>query len=74
MLWLGLIAKPVYRAAIGHSVNSRPSVPVAMVFYLLFSLSLVAFAVAPQSGGSSWSGTLAAAAGGKVALDWVSSL
>ena len=74
MLWLGLIAKRVYQAGIGHLVNSRPRVPVAIVFYTLFSLGLVAFAVAPQSGGSSWIGTLAAAAGGKVALDWVSSV
>ncbi len=62
MLWLGIIAKPVYQEGIGHLLAARPIVPAALLFYAVFSLGLVAFAVAPQSGGASWSGTLTAAA------------
>ena len=62
MLWLGIIAKPFYQEGIGHLLAAKPIVPIALLFYAVFACGLVAFAVTPQSGGSSWSSTLRAAA------------
>ena len=62
MLWLGLIAKPLYQAGIGHLMASQPRIGVAVLFYLLYALGVVIFAVAPQHQGSSWPATLTSAA------------
>jgi uncharacterized membrane protein len=58
MLWLGVIAKPLYQQGIGHLMAEQPHVGVAVLFYLLYALGVVIFAVAPQHGGSSWATTL----------------
>jgi len=59
MLWLGVIAKPMYQQGIGHLMAERPNVGVAVLFYLLYALGVVIFAVSPQHNGSSWAITLA---------------
>jgi len=59
MLWLGVIAKPMYQQGIGHLMAERPNVGVAVLFYLLYALGVVIFAVSPQHDGSSWAITLA---------------
>ena len=41
MLWLGIVAKAHYAAAIAHLLAPRPGVTVAMVFYSLFAQVLV---------------------------------
>lgn len=48
-LWLGLIAKATYRAAIGHLMADKPKVPAALAFYALYPLGLMIFAIAPQA-------------------------
>ena len=58
MLWLGIIAKPLYQQGIGHLMADKPNVGVAVGFYLLYALGVVIFAVSPQHGGSSWTTTL----------------
>jgi uncharacterized membrane protein len=58
MLWLGVIAKPLYQAGIGHLMTDQPNIPVAAAFYALYALGIVIFAVAPQHGGSGWATTL----------------
>ena len=58
MLWLGVIAKPMYQQGIGHLMAERPNIAVAVLFYLLYALGVVIFAVSPQHGGSSWTLTL----------------
>ena len=45
MLWLGLIAKPLYQKGIGHLMADNINVPVAVLFYLLYAVGLVIFAV-----------------------------
>ena len=45
LLWLGLIAKPLYQQGIGHLMAEKPNIPVALAFYLLYALGLVIFAV-----------------------------
>ncbi len=58
MLWLGVIAKPLYQQGIGHLMTDRPNVDIAVMFYLLYALGVVIFAVSPQHGGSDWTSTL----------------
>lgn len=58
MLWLGVIAKTMYQQGIGHLMAERPNLGVAVVFYLLYALGVVIFAVSPQHDGSSWALTL----------------
>ena len=62
LLWLGVIAKPIYQQGIGHLMADRPNVPVAMLFYAVFALGLMMFAVAPNGTAPEWSKTLMAAA------------
>lgn len=58
LLWLGVIAKPLYQQGIGHLMADRPNVSVAVLFYLLYALGAVIFAVSPQNPASSWAATL----------------
>jgi uncharacterized membrane protein len=58
MLWLGVIAKPMYQQGIGHLMAARPNVGVAALFYLLYPLGVVIFAVSPHHNGSTWAITL----------------
>jgi uncharacterized membrane protein len=59
MLWLGVIAKAMYQQGIGHLVAEKPNVGIVVLFYLLYALGVVIFAVSPQHNGSNWSVTLA---------------
>ena len=51
LVWLGLIAGPLYARGIGHLMAPAPNVPVAVLFYALYALGLVIFAVLPQAQG-----------------------
>ncbi len=65
LVWLGIIAKPLYQEGIGHLMAEQPLVPVAVVFYLLYALGVVVFAVAPQLAPAAprgWAETLGMAA------------
>ena len=62
MLWLGLIAKPLYQQGIGHLMAEKINAPVAVLFYLLYAVGLVIFAVSPQTGGYDWVKTATMAA------------
>ena len=62
LLWLGVIAKPLYQQGIGHLMAERPNIAVAVLFYALYAAGIVIFAVTPQSGGSGWITTLVMAA------------
>lgn len=59
MIWLGVVAKSFYQDGIGHLMAERPIVWVAVVFYVIYAIGLVLFAVVP---------TEAAAGYGKTAL------
>jgi len=50
LLWLGIIAKPIYQQGIGHLMAEQPRLGVAVAFYLMFALAIVIFAVAPNEG------------------------
>jgi len=62
LIWLGVIAKPIYQQGIGHLMADKPNVPAAVLFYALFGLGLVVFAVSPAGPAPSWSKTVGMAA------------
>ena len=59
MLWLGLVAKSFYQQGIGHLMAGQPNIAVAALFYLVYAIGLVVFAVAPGGETAGWSTTLA---------------
>ena len=62
LLWLGLIAKPLYQQGIGHLMADAPRVPVALVFYLVYAAGLTWFAVLPGAAPVGWGQALGTAA------------
>jgi len=62
MVWLGIIAKPLYRDGIGHLMSDTPNIPAAVLFYLMFPVGLMIFAVAPNAASPEWTKTLIAGA------------
>ena len=49
-LWLGLVATPLYQQGIGHLMAASPRLGVAALFYLVYAVGLVVFAVVPATG------------------------
>lgn len=47
MVWLLIIAKNLYRNKIGFLMADRINVPAAVIFYLLYIVAIVYFAVEP---------------------------
>lgn len=62
LLWLGLIAKPLYQQGLGHLMAERPNLVAAAAFYVLYGLGLMFFAVVPNAADPGWLKTAAAAA------------
>ena len=54
LLWLGFIAKAVYRQAIGHLMAERPRLGAALAFYALYPAGLMVFAVMPNAEDPGW--------------------
>jgi uncharacterized membrane protein len=51
-IWIGVVARPLYRRGIGHLMAERPDFVAAAAFYLLFSAGLMAFVVLPRAPGA----------------------
>jgi uncharacterized membrane protein len=49
LVWLGLIAKPMYQQGIGHLMAEKPKMAAAISFYLLFPMGLMVFAILPEA-------------------------
>ena len=62
LIWLGVIAKPLYRDGIGHLMSDSPNIPAAVLFYLMFPVGLMIFAVVPNAASPEWMKTLIAGA------------
>ena len=62
MLWLGLIAKPLYQQGLGHLMAERPNLVAAAAFYVVYGLGLMLFAIMPNAADPGWLRTAAAAA------------
>ena len=58
VLWLGVVAKTAYQEGIGHLMAERPMLLAAVVFYLLYGVGLMVFAVVPQADDPGWTRTL----------------
>lgn len=53
-IWLGFIAKDLYRNGIGHLMADTPNWIAAVLFYLLYIGGLVYFAVTPGLDADAW--------------------
>jgi len=62
MLWLGLVARTFYRKYLGFLMAPSPNWPAAIIFYLLFVVGIVVFAVLPGLEANSLKETLLRAA------------
>lgn len=66
LVWLGVVAKPLYQQGIGHLMADQPTLWAAVLFYLLYPVGLVVFAVLPNAlhtvVGDTWVGSLFAGA------------
>jgi uncharacterized membrane protein len=58
MLWLGVVAKALYRDGIGHLMADSPNIAAAVAFYLIYVAGLIGFVVAPYAEDPSWGRTL----------------
>lgn len=47
VLWLGMIARPFYKARLGPFLLERPKWVIAVLFYLIHAAGIVVFAVPP---------------------------
>lgn len=54
VLWIGVIAKPLYQQGIGHLMAQNPRVGVAALFYAVYAVGLLMFVVIPGSASSNW--------------------
>lgn len=57
-LWLGLMAGRLYRPQIGHLMADTVNVPPAVLFYLLYVVGVVVFAVQPAFVSGRWTTAL----------------
>ncbi len=58
LLWLGLVAKAMYRQAIGHLMAEQPRPLAAGAFYVLYAAGLMIFAVVPHAEDPAWGKTV----------------
>lgn len=54
VLWIGVIAKPLYQQGIGHLMAQKPRLDAAALFYIVYAAGLLVFAVIPGSESSNW--------------------
>lgn len=53
-IWLGFVAKKLYYSEIGKLLLDKPFMPAALLFYVLYVIGIVVFAVSPAIEKSSW--------------------
>ena len=51
VLWIGILARPLYQRGIGHLMADQPNFVAAAAFYLLYAAGLMAFVVWPRAAG-----------------------
>ena len=51
VLWIGIVARPLYARGIGHLMAEHPNFAAAIAFYLLYAIGLMAFVVLPRASG-----------------------
>jgi uncharacterized membrane protein len=58
-LWLGFVAKGYYQSQVGALLLDKPNLPVAALFYALYVVGVLVFAVLPALETGSWSKAIA---------------
>lgn len=58
LIWLGLIAKNLYKNQIGHLMSEKPNWIAAIVFYLIFIFGLIYFVIGPALDSGEWTKAL----------------
>ncbi len=53
-LWLGTLAQKFYQDQIGHLLAKSFNIPAAVVFYLMFIIGIIIFAVLPALQNGRW--------------------
>ena len=53
-LWLGFVAKGYYQSQVGTLLLDKPNLPVAALFYALYIIGVLVFAVLPALDAGSW--------------------
>lgn len=48
IIWLSIVAKPVYQQGIGHLMAAQPNLLFAALFYLIFVFGLVWYGLVPN--------------------------
>jgi len=54
VLWIGVIAKPLYQEGIGHLMAQNPRLGAAALFYAVYAAGLLLFVVAPSGEAGHW--------------------
>ncbi len=49
LVWLGVLARPLYQRGIGHLMAENANLPFAALFYLMYTLGLVYLGIAPNA-------------------------
>ncbi|WP_114969090.1 DUF2177 family protein [Rhodoferax ferrireducens] len=60
--WLSVLARPLYQQGFGRPMAERPNVSVVLLFYALFAMGVMLFAVAPNEAEANWGNTFVAGA------------
>lgn len=62
LIWLSMLAEPLYHAGVGHLMATKPNLMFASLFYLVYALGLMRFAVIPNVAAKGIKNTFVAAA------------
>ncbi len=62
LVWLGVVARTFYRNQLGSLLSEKPNWVAALMFYGLFIVGLLVFAVVPGLQASSWKKAIGLAA------------
>ena len=62
IIWLNILAKPVYQQGIGHLMATQPNLLFAALFYMVFVFGIIWFAVVPNRTSNGIKSTFVAAA------------
>lgn len=54
IVWLGFVAKNLYRENLGHMMADKTNWPAAIIFYAIFIAGLIFFAIHPALEKDSW--------------------